>query len=271
MAKAVDWNHELIGRYWEYWSKRQDRHSEYFSNRYGDAIVRFMQDVLPLRKRRVLDFGCGPGFLIPHLLASAAGVSGCDTSQEAVALVSKKFAGQQNWEGAALIENGRAPFDDGVFDVATCVETVEHVLDEDLPALFGELRRLVSPDGVIFITTPHLEHIRFNTMYCAVCDHEFHWRQHVRSWTADDLRQRVETAGFEVPFCRGISFKMWKTQHRASVKDLSLRIAWDRMQFATARLLDRVSPQPFPNGREVGLKLKMGYEMHLVAVARPVK
>lgn len=267
MATDLVWDNDRIARYWDYWSTRTDRHSEYFSNKYGKAVAAFLNHVTPLDGTRCLDFGCGPGFLIDDLLAAGARVSAADTSGEAVRLVGEKYAGQRGWEGVQQLDDGPAPYPDDEFDVATCIETVEHVPEEGLGPLLSELRRLVRPGGTVLVTTPHEENLQFATMYCANCDHQFHWRQHLRSWTTDWLRRLLGEAGLDVVFCRGMSFKTWQPS-RPRAADISPRMFGRRLRLRAGRLADRLSGRRFPDDRETALRLAYGYSMHLVAVAR---
>ncbi|MGA2384879.1 MAG: class I SAM-dependent methyltransferase [Gemmatimonadales bacterium] len=53
----------------------------------------------------------------------------------------------------ADLDAGGLPFKAGCFDAVGAYDVVEHV--EDLVALMEEIHRVLRPDGVVYITTPH--------------------------------------------------------------------------------------------------------------------
>ncbi len=57
----------------------------------------------------------------------------------------------------------RLPFGDGSFDVALCVEGIEHVVDRH--KTLKELRRVLKPGGRLLITTPNLLSLRARVAY----------------------------------------------------------------------------------------------------------
>jgi len=82
-----------------------------------------------------------------------------------------------------LIENGRWPAADGSIDVCLCWQVLEHV--ENLSAFFEEMRRVLKPGGVLFLTTHG--HFRIHA-------EEDYWR-----WTANGLHRIFRDYGFSTP------------------------------------------------------------------------
>jgi len=94
--------------------------------------------------RRVLDVGCGSGFIAHHLSAMlGAPVTGTDVGDRAEAPIA-----YQRFDGRAL------PFADGAFDVVLFCYVLHHA--SDARALLAEARRVLKPDGrlVIYEDTP---------------------------------------------------------------------------------------------------------------------
>ena len=98
--------------------------------------------------RKHLDYGCGAGFVV-ELLGShhfkKASV-GADVSEAMCAAANLRLGGDY----VKQIETGRAPFEDGSFDLVTCFDVLEHVDAEDVPKLRDDIFRLLRPGGVFF-------------------------------------------------------------------------------------------------------------------------
>ena len=126
MKRAEDgiWTEASIGRFWDYWSKRLDAHSHYFSYQVGREVVQFAE-LFGLLRGRVIDYGCGPGFLIAHLLSkSHLRVCGFDTSSKSAEFCNKKYAEFPNFGSVTSEVSRRGTVQK--FDVLFCTEVLEH-------------------------------------------------------------------------------------------------------------------------------------------------
>ncbi|MCD6318890.1 class I SAM-dependent methyltransferase [Candidatus Aerophobetes bacterium] len=96
------------------------------------------------RPQRVLDVGCGKGFLVEALREISVNAYGIDISKYALTS-----------SGLTYLVLGSAenlPFRDDSFDLVTALEVVEHL--ENPEKFFIEAKRILKPKGVLFITTP---------------------------------------------------------------------------------------------------------------------
>jgi 2-polyprenyl-3-methyl-5-hydroxy-6-metoxy-1,4-benzoquinol methylase len=84
------------------------------------------------------------------------------------------------------------------FDVVVLAEIIEHVDDDALVRVMSDVRRVLLPGGVAIITTPNDENLDGDSVYCPCCNHTFHRWQHVRSWSARTLAERLFSYGFQV-------------------------------------------------------------------------
>ena len=90
-AHRMEWTQERIAAYWDWWTRREIAADEYFARQVGEVVAGLLDEAVPLSGRSVLDFGCGPGHLIPHLLDAGASVSAADASQGAIEEVLGRF------------------------------------------------------------------------------------------------------------------------------------------------------------------------------------
>jgi SAM-dependent methyltransferase len=88
---------------------------------------------------RILDYGCGEGQTISLGLSRGLDIWGAEIFPSANARV-------------VLIENGRAGFPDGHFDMVICNQVLEHVAEPS--QVLADSFRLLRPDGVFLAAFP---------------------------------------------------------------------------------------------------------------------
>ena len=108
--------------------------------------LRQFHDEHGFHQLRILDAGCGTGWLCERLLRFGR-VTGVDLADEVIARA------QQRIPTATLIAGDFMEIDlpTGYFDVITCFELLAHVADQ--PALIERLAELLKPGGVLMIST----------------------------------------------------------------------------------------------------------------------
>ena len=117
----------------------------------------YMRDVLVSRLHidpngtRVLDIGCGGGFLAEEFAALGCAVTGIDPSAPTIA----QAAAHAKEAGLAItyrVASGEAiPFADATFGIAYCCDVLEHV--DDLDKVVAETARVLAPGGVYLFDT----------------------------------------------------------------------------------------------------------------------
>ena len=98
-----------------------------------------------------LDIGCNTGYGSHILSKSAKKIVGVDVSQKAIEFANNRYA--QSGIQFKVIDGKRLPFKDQEFDVIVCCQVIEHIVDYKM--FMEELKRVLSPEGIVFFTTPN--------------------------------------------------------------------------------------------------------------------
>jgi len=261
---ATDWKPEHVRRLWTYWNSQPHLQSENFSFQVGAGIKNFLESTGLLRGK-VLDYGCGLGYLLQQFLDLDLECSAAEFSDESVALVNRKFQDYSRWKGATLVSGLPTHFPTAEFDVVTCTETLEHLSDELLPEVVREMHRLVKPGGMVLFTTPNDEDLNQAMTYCPFCSAEFHKVQHLRSFSPSSLRSFLESHGFRVLFCQGIDFQEFQRSiYLPPISRINITVLREWVATRKNRYLDKISPRTFPQGRY--FTQRAGPGPHLCAV-----
>jgi ubiquinone/menaquinone biosynthesis C-methylase UbiE len=125
--------------------------------------ARFAQMVAPKPGEYLLDVGMGPGFLAYDLapIVGARGlVAGVDSSAVMIELAQKRCEGRGVCE-FKLGDATQLPFGDANFDAVVATQVYEYVAD--MEKALGEARRVLRPDGRIFILDTDWDSVVWNT------------------------------------------------------------------------------------------------------------
>jgi SAM-dependent methyltransferase len=169
---------------------RRERRRRLVGRSYDMALE--LARVLPPRAR-VLDVGCGSGFIAHHLSALlGTRVSGIDVRKSVDAPIDY-----------AAFDGAHFPAEDNSFDAVLLCYVLHHAQDQ--PAFLREVRRVLRADGLVAV----YEDIPEAAWDANIC------RAHDRAWRArtgpctfrlwDDWRGLFAAAGFEVLSVRRLS------------------------------------------------------------------
>jgi 2-polyprenyl-3-methyl-5-hydroxy-6-metoxy-1,4-benzoquinol methylase len=100
---------------------------------------------------RVLDVGCGTGYGTAILAETASLTIGVDSDPEAVHYAHHAY--RRTHLSYTLADCRDLPFRDRSFELAVFFEVMEHIREQD--RCLGELRRVLSPDGILILSTPN--------------------------------------------------------------------------------------------------------------------
>jgi 2-polyprenyl-3-methyl-5-hydroxy-6-metoxy-1,4-benzoquinol methylase len=94
----------------------------------------------------VLDVGCSGGIVADELRRTGARMVGVDIDVPGLGKANRDYGAQVDF---VCGDSQQLPFADSSIDVVVCNHIYEHVVDP--AALFAELRRVVRPDGMLYL------------------------------------------------------------------------------------------------------------------------
>ena len=161
------------------------REAGVFGNREANYAALRASGVV-LRSRRVLEVGCGSGYLSEYVRALGASVVGCD------------IASPETTPGVRFVQaDGAARPFQRQFDVVLSFDVFEHIPNSDQH--LREVRRVLRPRGHYLLQTPNkltnsvFETIRWRSFTA--------WRSdHCSLHTFGQLQRRLRSFGFSVRF-----------------------------------------------------------------------
>ncbi|MBI3940380.1 MAG: class I SAM-dependent methyltransferase [Acidobacteria bacterium] len=141
---------EAARRWIDYWASTESRNAQ--------LLGQFQQVVsLGFRGRTVLDIGCGSAGLAAQVVAGGGCYIGADYSPY-VLRMGRHWLGQKGLRAELLRTSGsELPFRDESFDYVFAFDVIEHLERGGSQQLqfLRELRRVLRPMGMIFLTTPN--------------------------------------------------------------------------------------------------------------------
>ncbi len=196
---------------------------------------------------RVLDAGCGSGWLAELLTARGLAVTAMDLGFDSLRRASRRLAEKQ--AGVPFVNGDiyRLPFRDAVFDAVAMSEVLEH-LERPSDAL-REAWRVIRPGGCIVVSTPYRE--RIQETRCIHCNQKTPVNAHLHSFDEMSLRDLLDKAGFR---CERSTLFLNRATERFGMAGLT----W-MLPYAAWRAVDALACTLFGNaGYQVVRAVKRG-------------
>ena len=160
----------------------------------------FVRALAPRAGERVLDVGCGPGFLA-RIVAQAVGPSGAvrgvDISEPLLA-VAREHCADLPWIAVTKAGATELPFPDAHFDAAICTQVLEYVPDVD--AALREMHRVLKPGGRLVVVDTDWDSVVWHSRDDARMQRVLlAWEAHsAHAHLPSTLAQRLRAAGLRV-------------------------------------------------------------------------
>lgn len=206
-----------------------------------DGEVRRTQTLLQLAdvrpEERVLDVGCGSGYLLGQVAAFGATLAAVDIAASRLEKASSRL---ERIGASADLRLGVAEdlgFEDDSFDVVFCSEVLEHLQHPE--AGLAEIRRVLKPGGRAILSVPNREKILW--VECMHCGEKTSANNgHLHSFDPKSFGALVETAGFVDVACRGTYPRVNRSKGAAGVILRSLpRGVWLALDSFAGSKLDK--------------------------------
>lgn len=138
----------------EYYQRLYDiEENHWWAQGMRQAMISLLEKPLAAKsKLRVLDIGCGTGYLL-HFLRQHYPLDGepvgLDISEHAL-----KFCRQRGWKDLLLGSATDVPLPSGCFDLIICIDTIQHLSPAGSDQLaIKEFARLLAPGGLVYLRT----------------------------------------------------------------------------------------------------------------------
>jgi len=132
----------------------------------------------------LLEVGCGTGYVLQGIATAfpQARLVASEADTEGLRFAAQRVAGAEFLQ----MDARRMPYEQE-FDVVGAFDVIEHINEDE--AVLAQMRRALRPGGSLLLTVPQ------HPLLWSEYDVRAH---HVRRYTAEDLRQKLERAGLAV-------------------------------------------------------------------------
>ena len=147
-------------------------------------------------RARVVDLGCGNGYVTHRLADAGYDVVGLDTSADGIEAARKAYPGVR-FEVASIYEDGLADAAGGPADAVIALEVVEHLFYPR--KLFEKGRALLRDGGVLIVSTPYHGYVK-NLAISLLGGWDRHWSVgwdggHIKFFSQRSIQRMANEAG----------------------------------------------------------------------------
>lgn len=188
--RPIEWTQELVNKFWNGLAEAGVDDSMAFGRMAKRCIYWLIEKHLK-QDGRHLDYGAGSGEVAEYMIAQGYPFAVHDPANERS---DKSFTTLNGVDGFLGVLN-EEPSE--TYDVVTCFEVLEHVLDEEFDRVCNELVGHLKPGGTLIISTPNNENLQNDMVYCPISNSIFHRWQHVRTISPEWMEEQFAKRGIE--------------------------------------------------------------------------
>jgi ubiquinone/menaquinone biosynthesis C-methylase UbiE len=164
------------------------------TKRFKNELLRYFQILtyIPKNVKKILDLGCGTGFMSCLLAKEGFDITAVDVSSERLSLFHQKAKELNiNVKNLNFFE-----FNEMDYDLVICQEVIEHL--PDYSKLIDKIYFFLKTGGYAIITTPYKENLEAKTKKCDVCGQYYHTSGHLHSFDENKLQNVFPEGAFEI-------------------------------------------------------------------------
>jgi 2-polyprenyl-3-methyl-5-hydroxy-6-metoxy-1,4-benzoquinol methylase len=186
-----------------------------------EACVEIALRLLPEPPGKVLDVGCGDGWIARKIANTGFTVTGIDYSDRAIGFAKLLVPDVQFYKDDIRLLHERSHWQEN-FDIAVCIEVLEHVPPEHERVVLKGIQKCLKPDGIFVLSVPsiltplnrwHYKHYRQQELVELLTDTDFEIQQIAKQpeqgWLASKKLWRViQNRFYDLRFFRVILRKL---------------------------------------------------------------
>lgn len=205
----VNWSLDKLQRFWDFLARDEVSQSIYFARIWGKTVLQYVRRKMTL-SGKIVDCGCGTGYLLKELLDHGFTAYGIDGSEKSIKETVLRCKNYKNFLGAEVADLQQLSFKDNDVDCVFLLEVLEHLDESYADCVLKEFKRVIKPGGKLIITVPNDENLDMYKVACPECGCVFHRMQHIKSFNELKLKSLIESYGFEVLLCEQLNFSFQK-------------------------------------------------------------
>ena len=193
---------------------------------YREHVARYEFALGHVTPGLVLDIACGSGYGA-RILSHREGVRVVGVDLDLATLLGAKHSFADN--GAAFVSANACelPFATGIFRSVVTLETIEHIRDDG--GFLREIRRVLSSDGVMVISTPSKAHSIRHNMHNPYHIREYYDYEFFQLLRAHFADVTVQYQGFAPRYYDEVQHYKMSLKSRKQVLGLPLRLIINRL------------------------------------------
>ena len=205
----VNWSLDKLQRFWDFLARDEVAQNIYFGKLWGKTVLQYVRRITTL-SGKIVDCGCGTGYLLQELLEAGFTACGIDNSEKSINETKLRCQNYKNFIGAEIADLQQMPFQDREVGCIFLMEVLEHLDEFYADCVLKEFKRVIKPGGKVIITVPNHENLDMHKVACPECGCVFHRMQHMKFFEEGSLRSLMQKHGFEIIHCEQVNFSFEK-------------------------------------------------------------